>query len=511
MARKIPQTWQIVNENALSVLETAPREPLNNLNTVLANKLDFPFRVTMSGAVITIGSSEVQVLKSDGAGSTTNSFQIVTSPIDKVYQVFSQSTLNVSSGVTTGSLEVTPTSPIMTASYFIWLGFYAMNDGTIYLEWGNEGITSSAATYPNFIKGTPLAIILLQDNGAGGQWHFSNPIQLKIIRGAAAGGGQYVDATLIANKGDLLVGTAAATATNLPVGSDGEVLLANSFAPSGVSWGNLLFSKDAYGNITIDTTPAQVNSNWTLQDANLVKWDVTIDANGKVRTTSGSSNPITPLFYVTKPDASFAEITVSIAGDLIVNSPPVTAVNLNDTFYLASLTGVPWRITVNNSNELVVDASASFIYINVCNSSTLPAVPEITIPNKLPIALYDDGISKNFIFFDGTRWGNGQIMSPVYDNGVSGAVDFNKGVSQQIAIGLAPFTFTFSNANTGRAYVLKLVSTADGAKTITWPANVKWAWGAAYAFYPTTLNAINIINLFYDGTYFYANASGYQL
>ena len=53
---------------------------------------------------------------------------------------------------------------------------------------------------------------------------------------AAAGGSETLPASIIDAKGDVIVGTAADTAARLAVGSDGQVLTADSAETSGVKW-----------------------------------------------------------------------------------------------------------------------------------------------------------------------------------------------------------------------------------------------------------------------------------
>lgn len=99
-------------------------------------------------------------------------------------------------------------------------------------------------------------------------------------------------------------------------------------------------------------------------------------------------------------------------------------------------------------------------------------------------------------------------MTPLYDNLTSGTINFNNGISQRVGVS-GNLTFTFSNALTGRAYVLKIEHTLAGSKTFTWPGTVKWPFSAQPAF-STTLNAVDIVTFFYDGTNFYGNGvTGY--
>ena len=190
-----PRTWQFSNEDALDVLETSAVEKVSNINAVLNNKLSFPFRVTLSGQVLTIAASEIQMVKSDGAGGTTNSYKVVTAPLFNNYLTFNQSTLDLSTGVTTGSLESPATCPTVPALNYIWVGIEARDDAQLHLSWGDASPTIVGAKYPVFNNGTAICLLLLQADVTGvtsGLWlHFNTPVQsnLKIFRGSGGGGG----------------------------------------------------------------------------------------------------------------------------------------------------------------------------------------------------------------------------------------------------------------------------------------------------------------------------------
>lgn len=185
---RIPQTWQMVNEEELPVLETVGREPLDNLNRILTSKLDYPFRLQLTNTTLTFNSSEIQTLKSDGSLGTIPSFKIGTAPIQGQYKATALSTIDFSSGAITGDMATGPFCPTMSPGYFIWLGFELKSDGKINVTWGNQSNDINTATKPIF-SGTAICLVPLQDGGSGGTWNFIAPNVKDIIIFKGSGGG----------------------------------------------------------------------------------------------------------------------------------------------------------------------------------------------------------------------------------------------------------------------------------------------------------------------------------
>jgi hypothetical protein len=77
--------------------------------------------------------------------------------------------------------------------------------------------------------------------------------------------------------------------------------------------------------------------------------------------------------------------------------------------------------------------------------------------------------------------------------------------SNQFVTMTANCTFTFSNPVAGGNYTLRLLQDSTGGWTYTWPSNVRWMGGSA----PTgsTANKTDIIDFYYDGTYYYGVAN----
>lgn len=99
----------------------------------------------------------------------------------------------------------------------------------------------------------------------------------------------------------------------------------------------------------------------------------------------------------------------------------------------------------------------------------------------------------------------GQVSSALKAIGTGGAtktIDWNEGNVQSVTLS-ANLTFTFTNPVTGAGYVLKITQDTT-ARTITWPATVKWAGGAAPTLTATS-GAIDIVSLLWDGTNYFGN------
>ena len=95
------------------------------------------------------------------------------------------------------------------------------------------------------------------------------------------------------------------------------------------------------------------------------------------------------------------------------------------------------------------------------------------------------------------------------DNGASGAgktVNWNSGQKQRITVS-ANTTLTFTAPTDGVGnFLLKLIQGTGAPFTVTWPGNVQWPGGTA-PILSQTLNDIDIVSFYYDGTNYFAVAS----
>lgn len=192
-----PKTSVVRQKDALSRFKSASGELLDNLLTLADDKLKAPFELSLSGTVLTIASSEIQQLESDGADSTQNSSKKAIQPESGLYNVIAQSTLDFNNGAGTGdmhagSLTVDVTVP---ASEYVYMGLEKRPDNKLYLTWGTPNVSAGSASYPVFGSGSgfkPICMVLLQDDGtgsSGSSWNFSTPVNSDFIIFESSGGG----------------------------------------------------------------------------------------------------------------------------------------------------------------------------------------------------------------------------------------------------------------------------------------------------------------------------------
>lgn len=108
----------------------------------------------------------------------------------------------------------------------------------------------------DLIVGSAADTVARLPAGANGQVLKANSATATGLEWAAeTGGGGGFDASIIDAKGDLIAGTAADTASRLGVGTDGQVLKADSVAASGLAWVDADAHTHALSDIAITGTP----------------------------------------------------------------------------------------------------------------------------------------------------------------------------------------------------------------------------------------------------------------
>lgn len=180
------------------------------------------------------------------------------------------------------------------------------------------------------------------------------------------------------------------------------------------------------GDFTVDLTPPVVRE-LTLKDDNGVLWDVIVSDEGLLSTVPYSARLADPTFRIPKIDFSFAQLRVKTDGELIVVSPPVDAgAQLDEFYYLQSPNGICWKLTVNLSNEIVMQShrnsfliksenyinhfavqqqnpNQSLTYLQVIPQGELPATP-VEVLGLLPFTFYNNGTGVFPVYYDGSNW-----------------------------------------------------------------------------------------------------------
>jgi hypothetical protein len=182
MGKTQQQTWQLVNEFPLNILESKNRESLDNILNILDSKINFPFSISLDNFVVNIGGSTITTSKS-GSNGPEESYKISSHPILGNYKNVLSSSLDLTNGTTTGDFELDQnlTCPVMLPNYYVWMGVELRSNGKHYLIWGDQSEIESDATYPLFTNGDAVLQILLKDDSSGGRWNFNQPSTKDVI------------------------------------------------------------------------------------------------------------------------------------------------------------------------------------------------------------------------------------------------------------------------------------------------------------------------------------------
>lgn len=181
---------------------------------------------------------------------------------------------------------------------------------------------------------------------------------------------------------------------------------------------------NAAGNVEIKLKP-DVDP-FVLQSPDTVKWDILVSNAGVLSAVSGSTGVVTNI-KVTKPDTSQASFAITNGGVLQVVYPPAGGETLDDTFYIESPDGTAWKLTVNNSNIIVMSSDSTYAntfkvlndkndvlmalqetevgvmqHLKYYTAATLPSSPT-AITGTIPFSFYYNGANYLPIYYD-TAW-----------------------------------------------------------------------------------------------------------
>lgn len=181
---------------------------------------------------------------------------------------------------------------------------------------------------------------------------------------------------------------------------------------------------DANGNgdFTLRPTTAQ----WFITSPDTTLWEVTVTNAGVLQTTSGGAGPASG-FQMARDDSTLVSFAITNAGILQVIDPSAGGTT-NNALYLQAPDGTAWQIRVNNLDQLYTSSNNTIVnywrlksdagqtlfqvqesnglallYTTVFSAATLPATPT-AITGTLPFTFYDNGSAKKLIYWNGSVW-----------------------------------------------------------------------------------------------------------
>lgn len=254
------------------------------------------------------------------------------------------------------------------------------------------------------------------------------------------------------------------------------------------------------------------------------------DFNGTIATLAGTETFTNKTLTSPKLNENVAVTTTATKLNFITSAAGTTGTTSTNIVFSTS----PTLVTPTLGAALATSING-LIITTTTGTLTLASGKTATINNTLTFA----GTDSTTITFQGTDTYVGRtttdtltnktltspsIASPTFttavsfgahtasftetDNGNSGTsdtIDWSLSNKQKSTL-TGNCTFTFTAPASPCNLVLKLVQDGTGSRTVTWPAAVHWSGGTAPTL-TTTINKVDIITFYYDGTTYFGGAT----
>lgn len=191
------QLNQLVIDGQLANLGTVDRDSVKNALTILNSLLGEPCKVSMSGTTLSVGSSSVTLLESDGSyGQQSLGIKSIP-PISGRYAEVAAGTINLATGSVTGSFATGLSGLSMTNGEYVGVALELRSDKSWYVNFGVATAVKAdvftEANSPTFTSDAPVkkGFMTLRKNGAGA-WDFATLDMADFVAlpiGAGVGGG----------------------------------------------------------------------------------------------------------------------------------------------------------------------------------------------------------------------------------------------------------------------------------------------------------------------------------
>lgn len=221
----------------------------------------------------------------------------------------------------------------------------------------------------------------------------------------------------------------------------------------------------------------------------------TLTVNNSIGLTGTDSTTMT--FPSTNATIARTDAGQTFTGTQIMTSPKILT-SILDTNGNAEITFVTTASAVNS--------------VQITNAATGSTGPLIKPVGETNVDLRIGGLGTGKVAMQSAvNHGAFTAYFTETDNGNSGTadtIDWTLSNKQKSTL-TGNCTFTFTAPPGPCSLVLKLVQDGTGSRTVTWPAAVHWSGGTAPTL-TTTLNKVDIITFYYDGTtYFGASTLNY--
>jgi|CXWL01.1.fsa_nt_gi hypothetical protein len=294
---------------------------------------------------------------------------------------------------------------------------------------------------------------------------------------ASGGGGSVATDTIFDAKGDLAVGTGADTAARLGVGTNGQVLTADSAEVTGLKWAT------AAGGGNVSNTGIPVNNQlavWTdattIEGDTSLTFDTTTDtlavaASGKIAfgavTILDDSVGTTTLSNIDALDAT-TEITIEAAIDTLVN--------------LTSIQGRTVTLADAGANAIFGwdDVAGAYENLSAAEATAVISAASTTTSGRSEFATTAEYITGT----DATRslvvdqvWGAGALTA--LTDAVTIAVDMSTGINFSVTLGGNRTLGNPTNTKVGQTGCIVVTQDVTGSRTLAYSSNWEFAGGTA--------------------------------